>query len=189
MAGTAGIVLGALGLLEIHPLVMAEVAVVVLGGGIAWASGLFANASRSIFSMFPAGKRATFSGFAITSVLGLVAVAFGALALAGVVPMKLLSIGLIVLGLSLMTGFIAVAQFDQVLPASSLGGRREGRGAPGLNILCGVVAALLGILAWMGVIPHLLTLVADIFVGIALLNIGYSISRRTFPRSAPRNKG
>lgn len=186
MAGAAGIVLGALGIMGIGPVYMAGAAAIVLGGGIALASGLFARASKAIFSKFPSGRRATLSGFALVLALGLVAVVLGILALSGVSTMNLLSIGVVVLGMSLWAGFVAIAQFDQVLPSSSLGGRRPGRGSPELNILCGVVAASLGILAWLGVTPRLLTLVACIFVGIAVLNIGYAISRRTFPRSSPR---
>ena len=186
MAGAAGIVLGALGILGIGPVYVAGVAVIVLGIAIALAGGLFAQASKDIFSKFPSGRRATFGGFATEIVLGLVAAVCGVLALAGVSTMNLLSIGVIVLGMSLWAGYVAVAQFDQVLPSSTLSGRRMSRGSPGLNILCGVVAASLGILAWMGVNPRTLTLVADVFVGIAVLNIGYSISRRAFPRSSPR---
>ena len=185
MAGIVAIVLAALGLLKISPVYMSAVAVVVLGAAIALAGSLFARASKIIFSKYPAGRRATFSGFASVIVLGLAALVCGVLALAGVSTLNLMSIGVMILGMSLWVGFVAVGQFDQVLPPSTRDGRRPAGGSPALNIFCGVVAASLGILAWLGVTPGALTLVSELFIGIAVLNIGYSISRRAFPRSSP----
>jgi hypothetical protein len=187
--GVAGIVLGALGLMEISPVSMAAAAVVVQGAAIALAGGLFAKASKAIFGKSPSGRHATLGGFSAEIVVGLIAAGFGILALAGVSTMNLISIGVLILGMSLWVGFIAVEQFDQVLPTSALGGRKAAGASSGLNILCSVVAACFGILAWMGVAPRILTLIGAMVIGIAVLNMGYGISRRTFPRVSLRVRG
>jgi len=178
-AGIAGAVLGLLGLITVLPPSADGVSALVLGGALVFAGVLFRSAAaRSDIPSAP-GVRAKVAGFSAEIVLGVVAAVLGVLALvrAGDQPL-FLAFGAIALGLGLWMGSADLEQFDRAVPRTATVDRRAVDETAGVDVLFGILAVALGILAWIGVSRRALPLVADVGVGAALMIVGLVLSRR-----------
>jgi len=115
LAGTAGIVLGVLGLIGVHPIVLTSIAIIAVGSELAFGS----NAVWSVFRMKQSAYRSlgALSGSqilateiaagsaALQCLGGLAAIVLGILAVTGTLPVQLSLIGLLVMGATvLLTG-------------------------------------------------------------------------------------
>jgi hypothetical protein len=115
LAGMAGIALGILALLGVHPVLLCAVALIVLGAAL-----IFASAAKSRFGLLSTARY----GFADTtrrvidesvgisvggeSFAAIAAVILGVLALLGIRPMTLVLVGILALGAGLLLGGSAV---------------------------------------------------------------------------------
>jgi hypothetical protein len=177
-AGVAGAVLGVLGLVTVLPPSGDGVPALILGGALVLAGVLFrAAAARSDIPTAP-GVPAKVAGFLAEVVLGLVAVVLGVLALIRAGEPLYLAFGAIALGLGLWMGSADLEQFDRAVPRTATLDRKAVDDSAGVDVLFGILAVALGILAWIGVSPRALPLVADVGVGAALMIIGLALSRR-----------
>jgi len=177
-AGVAGAVLGVLGLVTVLPPSGDGIPALVLGRALVLAGALFRSAAaRSDIPSAP-GVRAKVAGFFAEVVLGLVAAVLGVLALVRGGELLYLAFGAIALGLGLWLGSADLEQFDRALPRTATLDRRAVDESAGVDVLFGILAVALGILAWIGVSPRALPLVADVGVGAALMIIGLALSRR-----------
>jgi hypothetical protein len=177
-AGVAGAFLGILGLITALPPSGDGIPVLVLGGALILAGILFrAAAARTNIPSAP-GVPAKVAGFTAEILLGFVAVVLGILALARTGQPLFLAFGAIALGLGLWMGSADLETFDRAVPRTATLDRKAVDESAGVDVLFGILAVALGILAWIGVSPRALPLVADIGVGAALLIIGLALSRR-----------
>jgi hypothetical protein len=105
VAGSAGLVLGILGLIGLYPVELTAVAVIVYGGGLVVGSGLPARLTQ--FQIIPGGEHALARQIASEAMIvasgarllvGAAAIALGILALSGVLPMMLTLVALLSLG-------------------------------------------------------------------------------------------
>ncbi len=107
--GAAGIVLGILALLGIHPMVLVPAAAIVFGAGLLSASGTawrFSSANRPAAGYVATPERywseGTFDFSGSESLIGFAAIVLGILALAGYVPAVLSLVALLALGFAVL---------------------------------------------------------------------------------------
>lgn len=187
VAGAAGLVLAILGLLGILPLTLDAIAGIALGvalllGGAA----LAARYSRAIPpTALPRARHDISGALGLQAIAGIAAVVLGVLALLGVSSLELLAVTVIVLGAALLAVGGGMARLGR--SARWLRGDPGRSGevdsasvAAGWEALIGVAAVVLGILALTGRSPLMLTLIAMLSVGAALLVTGSLVASRLF---------
>lgn len=178
IGGAAAVVLGILGLAQISPMYLAAVATIVVGVAL-WFEGaaIVARYSR-VMAAEGQGAAATemapmSSGISAEFLGGAAGTVLGILALLGVASAALISIAVIVYGAALLFGSGAPMRMNALasegLPAPTHQVLREAAWASsGAQLLVGVAAAVLGILALVGFAPYILVLSALLSVGAAL---------------------
>jgi hypothetical protein len=118
------------------------------------------------------GVGAATGGLALESIAGLAVVVLAVLALIGVLPMLLTTVGGIVFGIAMLVGGIAIAGAWARLTSAALRGNgdtmRAGGGA-GVEMIVGLAAIALGVLALLGVSPAILVPALIITGGAGLL--------------------
>jgi hypothetical protein len=187
VAGAAGLVLAILGLLGILPLTLDAIAGIALGvalllGGAA----LAARYSRAIPpTALPRARHDISGALGLQAIAGIAAVVLGVLALLGVSSLELLGVTVIVLGAALLAvggGMARLGRSARWLRADAgrSGEVDSGSVAAGWEVLIGVAAVVLGILALTGRAPLMLTLIAMLCVGAALLVTGSLVASRLF---------
>jgi len=187
VAGAAGLVLAILGLLGILPLTLDAIAGIALGvalllGGAA----LAARYSRAIPpTALPRARHDISGALGLQAIAGIAAVVLGVLALLGVSSLELLGVTVIVLGAALLAvggGMARLGRSARWLrgDAGRSGEVDSASVAAGWEVLIGVAAVVLGILALTGRAPLMLTLIAMLSVGAALLVTGSLVASRLF---------
>lgn len=187
VAGAAGLVLAILGLLGILPLTLDAIAGIALGvalllGGAA----LAARYSRAIPpTALPRARHDISGALGLQAIAGIAAVVLGVLALLGVSSLELLAVTVIVLGAALLAvggGMARLGRSARWLrgDAGRSGEVDSASVAAGWEALIGVAAVVLGILALTGRSPLMLTLIAMLCVGAALLVTGSLVASRLF---------
>jgi hypothetical protein len=187
VAGAAGLVLAILGLLGILPLTLDAIAGIALGvalllGGAA----LAARYSRAIPpTALPRARHDISGALGLQAIAGIAAVVLGVLALLGVSSLELLGVTVIVLGAALLAvggGMDRLGRSARWLrgDAGRSGEVDSASVAAGWEVLIGVAAVVLGILALTGRAPLMLTLIAMLSVGAALLVTGSLVASRLF---------
>ena len=169
IAGTCAGVLSILALLGTYSLTLTAIGVIVLGGAILVSAGGLAAImgrlrSRMRWEQLVAG------GAGFEALLGAAAVAGGILTLAHVVPQTLLPVAVIVLGgCSLLAS--GGLQFFLAGPGNSAKafGKRSGGGFTGVEILSGLAAVTMGVLALAGLQTLLLSEIAVLTLGLGVL--------------------
>ncbi len=190
--GTGAIVLSVIGLAGIYSFFMVAVATILVG--IALLMNGFATSGR-LSGLAPEisgqGTLARLGGMELgggmaTEFLGGVAgIVLGILALVGVMPVILVSIAAIVFGGSLIFGISASLPLLD-LEIDSNCQRMESRrvikaavrSAEGMQMIIGLGAVVLGILAVIGLVPMILTLITMLSLGFADLMSGNRVIRR-----------
>ena len=169
LCGTCAAVLGVIAILGTYPRTLTAVGVLVLGGAILLSAGGFATIVGRIRSRVRWGE-ALAGGAGFEALVGAAAVAGGILVLANVVPMTLLPVSVIVLGgcFLLASGGL---QFLTAGPSWEASATEAGSaaGAGAVEILVGLAATVLGILALAGMETLLFSEIAVLSMGAGLL--------------------
>lgn len=173
IVGIAAVTTTTLGLLGISPLGMAEVATILVGGAL-----LFEGAAIVTRTRFRRGglesddmrrDAGQIGGTGMEVIGGIVGIALGVVALFGVAPLFLMPIALIVFGGALMFGSAGTARIHEQSPAKM---------ASGVQLVAGVIAVALGILALLEFAPLTLSLVGLLLVSATVLLSGSVLGAR-----------
>lgn len=189
LGGIGAMVLAILALVGVLPFYLAAIATIAAGAGLLVQGG--AVAARYSELRFETAARepaqlAELVGGVSTETLGGVAgIALGVLALVGVVPLTLVSVAVLVFGGTLLMGAGLTARLNNVILRSWSGSeehhalaREAVRGAAATQVLMGIGAITLGILALVGFDPMTLSQIGLIGVGASILFGGTSVAGR-----------
>lgn len=188
LAGGAALVLAILGLSGIAPEFMAPIAAICAGAALLM-QGIALGAEYAQTFTEPVGgiETAQVGGGMATEVLGGVAgITLGIIALVGVVPETLIACAAIVFGGTLLLGTAGTAQLTRLAgprsahPTAMEMTRQSIMAASGAELLVGVAAITLGILALVGIAVSTLNLVSMLIVGAITMVAGIAISARMF---------
>jgi len=190
LAGLGAVVLAILGLIGLLPFMMAAIATIAIGAGLLLRgvaiSARFHELRRGLYEEGAAPVNVSRGGLTIEMLGGIACIALGILALLGLNSGLLLSIAAIVFGGSLLLGANVGSRlgeleaWQQELDPRAIEVEREaGRGSAGAQVLVGIGAIVLGILALVATTPELsLILIANIAVGGTLLLSGAVMGTR-----------
>jgi len=191
--GGGALVLGILGLIGLLPLTLAAVATILVGAGLTLGGGTLAGRYARLLSRSvedPAAD-AVATGMAFESICGVAGIALGVLAVLGISPLTLLAVATIVLGAAATLGSSAAARLDNLLlqnrqrldlpsPAAlrlSYDAVQVGSSA---EVMVGLAAIVLGIVALSGTAPLTMILVAQLSLGLSVLLSGTALASRIF---------
>ncbi len=191
--GAAGaVVLSILGLAGALPFYMVTVATIVLGAAMLLEGGaIAARYDHLVRRLTPAGEPVpsvdVAGGMSAESLAGIAGVTLGVLSLLGIYPGILEPVAVIVLGAGLLFASSAVSRLNafasEYFVTHDLTRRvmRESvQASVGGEVLFGIGAVVLGILALLGFDPLLLTLVGLLAVGFAAMLSGSAVGARVF---------
>ena len=162
----AVIALSIVGLAGTSPLMMAAIATIIAGAAILLEGGVLEKAAMKASDSEFASAGAGFSASFIGAVAGII---LGVLALMNVATLTLLSVAVLVFGVTFL------------LSGSSLSERSSFAAATDGFLLFGLSVSILGLLAVIGISPAPLVLVGLLLLGCASL-IGGSLRGLRFPR-------
>ncbi|MDG5814581.1 hypothetical protein QA601_05810 [Chitinispirillales bacterium ANBcel5] len=187
IVGAGAMVVAILGLVGILPLIMLYVATIAVGaallfegGAVSSRIGTMARSERALsneYAELGTGMTAEF-------LAGAAGVVLGVLALLGIAPITLVSIAAIVYGGALILGSSATARINSLsfrnyeTESGSQAAQEALVAASGVQMLVGIGAAVLGILALIGIAPVTLTLVCMLMLGFADIISGGAIGTR-----------
>jgi hypothetical protein len=190
IGGIATIVLAIIALAGVHPEVILPIAVIVFGAALLIQGGTVLSEYASI--IFPAGSTAAPSeqvGVGSLSTLFLVGVAgivLGILALLGIETGVLSAIAVIAFGSALLLSSNSVRNLYMLQSSAGRSGApRAGTellagemasGSAGVQMLAGLAAIVLGILAVIGINQNILLLAALIILGATVILTGSALS-------------
>ncbi len=190
IAGVAAIVLSIIGLAGIAAHYMVTISAIALGAGLLFEGGFIAaEYSRLVSQVAPTGAAAKATlggGLSAEALAGVAAVVLGILALLNIVPEILVSISSIVLGAGVMMGSGVLSSLNALKIETSGEHAVTKRvahdamtAAAGAQVLVGLSAIVLGILALIGIVPQTLNLVAMLALGSAVVLSGGAVVART----------
>lgn len=190
IGGIATIVLAILALSGIHPDILLAVTVIVFGAALLIQGGTMLSEYAQIY--FPSGTATAsaeqFGGGSISAVflVGAAGLVLGVLALIGIEPTVLTAIAVIAFGCALVLSSNSVRHLYMLQTATSraLATRSGGEvlagemasGSAGVQVLAGLAAIVLGILALAGNYPATLMLAALIVLGATVVLTGSALS-------------
>jgi hypothetical protein len=192
IGAAAAIVLSIVGLAGALPGAMMAIAAIVLGAAILLDAAAVSARYRRLVgdawgSESPRVRAELGGGISAESIAGITGIVLGILALLGLAPLALCTVALIVFGAALIFGSAAKGRFasvstahygigekarhviDEALSLSSSG-----------EVLVGIGAIVLGILALLGVQPATLVFVGFLAVACAILLAGTALGARMF---------
>jgi len=184
--GAATVVLAIIGLSGTRPDILLAIATIVFGAALLIQSGAIISELTQI--MLPTGSSVeefSTGGLSLAFLAGIAAIVLGVLGLIGVYLIVLQSIAVIALGAALVFGSNAVWSVQRMKRASM---RARGQssteilatemaaGSAGLQVIGGLSAVVLGILAVTGVNPTVLSLVGLLVMGGTILLTGSTLS-------------
>jgi hypothetical protein len=191
LAGLASIVLVILSFIGVLRIPLAAVATIVIGAGLFFQGLAITRRHDQIREELAAAgntkaAQGIGSGMTVELIAGIIGIVLGIVALLGGVPHALLAISVIAFGVALILGGPLTTRLDDLNVASSraegapLGGSRKVvRTASGLEVLIGIAAVVLGVLALIAFTHNfMLILVGLIITGAALAFSGGVIARR-----------
>lgn len=163
IGGAAAVVLAIIGLANGVPVAMMSIATIVLGGAILLdATAVGVRHQRLVRDTWGRDVRAPKvrlgTGLSAEALAGVAGIVLGILALLGDIPVTLGAIAVIVFGGGMMLGTVARRRHDDATNV-----------ATGGDVLIGIGAVVLGILALLGLYPLTLVLVALLGVGGAVM--------------------
>jgi hypothetical protein len=185
LAGGAAVVLAILGLAHIAPRFMVAIAAIALGAALILdGSAIAAEYSRILARSGNGVIKSAELGGGISSQIGggVAAVVLGVLALLNLNPMVLMAVAAIVLGATMVFSS-GVSTRLNALKIETSGehevAKRVARdalmSATGTEVLVGLAAIVLGILALVGIAPMTLILVAMLALGVSILLMGSAV--------------
>ncbi len=188
VAGGAGIVLAIIGLANILPHVMIPISTIALGAALLFEGGAVTARFTDLLEKMGTGRiEISELGVGLTTELvgGLAGIVLGILALLNVSPAVLLPVAVIVFGVTLLFGSTVTARLNSLQISRS--GEHEAfrevareavSAAAGVQLLLGLVAITLGILAVVGMSPVVMNLIALLCIGFSDLLSGTALSAR-----------
>jgi hypothetical protein len=188
VGGAGAVVLSILALIGVLPMELLSVAAIGIGGGLLVGGGtIAARYSRFLMAQRQYTRDVIAGGMVMESVCGVAGIALGILSLLGILPMTLLSTAAIVFGGALLMASGAMARMNS-LPIRGTAEFRESHAvardvlyaASGSEVLIGLAAMTLGILALVGIRPMSLVAIALLSCGASILFSGTSIAGRMF---------
>lgn len=186
IAGIGTVVLAILGLAHVIPLYMTAIATIVAGAALLFGGGGMAarmgylrshESSRVKFAELSGGMSAEFAG-------GIGGIVLGILSLIGILPAVLAPVAVIAFGGALLIGTGATYRLNEFPAFAGEQSRGEARvhevtsGAAGAQLLIGMAAIALGILALVGLHWMTLTLVGLLCVGVSAFFSGTALTTR-----------
>lgn len=188
LAAAGALVLAIIGLAGLYPVQLVSIATIAVSAALVLEGGAVATRFHAILAETAGGKleASELGGGLSTEILGGAAgVVLGILALLGVVPYTLLGAAAIVLGGSVMLGSMTDVKLNAITvhgahlsETARAVARNAVRAAAGAQALVGAGAIVLGILALLNNHAVVLTLVAMLALGGALLLAGGAIGAR-----------
>jgi hypothetical protein len=188
IVGAGAVALAILGLIGIYPSLLLEIAVIVIGAAfLIEGMTVAARFSRLLTDTgsfrnnldITGGMNAEFFG-------GITGVTLGILALLGVAPAILLSVSAIVFGATLIaSGSLSTRvsdYFGTEDPKMSRIAQEASKSSGSAEILAGLGAITLGVLALLGTLPLTLNLVSMLVIGSVILLSGSAIGSKIFGR-------
>ena len=195
--GAAAVVLAILGLAHVAPEHMLPVASIVVGAALLAQAGLLANGASDVVVREAMGRRDKMEfegGIGAEALAGGAAVVLGILSLIGLDANVLMSVAAIVLGVGLVLESGATSRLNRLddagdMPstARSTTARRAVAGTEGTQMLIGLAAIVLGILALIGLDPMVLNLIAMLVVGVSILLSGAALGGKMASMLATRH--
>lgn len=187
IAGIGAIVLAIIGLANRWPEYMLPIATIAVGAALLFEGGAITARFTNLLTMARGQVDTREFGIGMTTEFlgGIVGVILGILALVGIAPLTLVPVAAIIFGASLLLGSVAAANLNAVW-ASATEEREVVRevtreaviASSGVQILIGLGAIALGILALLGFNPMVLSLVAMLSLGLSDLLSGTAIMSR-----------
>lgn len=189
LGGIGATVLAILALVGVLPFYLAAIATIAAGAGLlVQGSAIAARYSELRFETAtkrPAQLAELVGGVSTETLGGVAGVTLGILALVGVVPMVLVSIAVLVFGGTLLMGAGLTARLNNVILRSWSGSeehhalaREAVRSAAATQLMVGLGAITLGILALSGVNPLTLSQIGLIGIGASIVFGGSSVAGR-----------
>ncbi|KMQ50508.1 hypothetical protein CHISP_2626 [Chitinispirillum alkaliphilum] len=188
IVGAAAIVLSILGLVGIVPFLMLYIATIAVGAALLFEGGAISSRISSLIAQSPSQRsdiEQIGSGMTAEFLAGAVGLALGILALLGIAPITLVSIASIVYGGALIMGGSVTAKINSLTFESGYEGetarsvaREAVKAASGVQVLIGIGAVVLGILALLEIAPVTLVLVSMLALGFADLLSGGAVGGR-----------
>lgn len=185
ITGAAAVVLAILGLANIAPELMLTIATIALGASLVLdGAAVGAEYSRILSSSGNGAIQNAELGGGISIQVGggVAAVVLGVLALVGVNPPVLMAIAAIVLGATAVFSSTVSTRLNSLKIETSGDhefAKRVARdaltSATGMEVLVGLAAIVLGIMALVGLAPQTLTLVAMLALGASILLTGTAV--------------
>lgn len=184
VVGLGSIAIAIIGLANVYPWLLAAVATIALGAAFVFESGdvgrRFSNLAADEAGVVPNAWTGMTAGF----LSGCAGIALGILAILGIVSHTLIPVAIIVYGATLIMDSGTQAGLSE-LESERFSARgfsqqiaRESASAlSGMQVLVGLGAITLGILAIIKIVPETLCLVALLAIGAALLMSGSLVSR------------
>jgi hypothetical protein len=192
LAGIAAIVLVILSYIGVLRFAMAAVATIVIGGGLLAQGLALSRRHKEIRSELAAAGNAKAadgigSGATVEIVAGIIGVVLGIIALAGGSPRAMMAISLIAFGFALIMVGPLANRLDELNAVSSRaegvpldGSHKTVRTTSGMDVLVGIAAVILGILALIGLATNIAVLLVGLLItGIALAVSGGVMTRRS----------
>jgi len=183
IGGAGAVVLAILGLIGVMPELLLAIATMAVGVAL-FLGGASLSAQSNRIAHSRRARREISSGVGMAAFAGIGGAALGLLALLQVNPFTLLSVAAIVLGGGLVLASAGLTKLEDNLDAMDAEGHHAEHEtmavAGGTEILVGLGAIALGILALSGVDPMTLTLIAALSMGASTLLSGSSLAGRVF---------
>jgi hypothetical protein len=189
IGGIAVAVLAIIGLTGFDAERMAGIATIVLGAALLIQGGTLLSEYAQVYQAAagtPGSERVGGDGLAAMFVVGAGGLVLGVLALLGLVPVAMTAIAVIAYGSASVLSSTSVRQLHQLQTqnlqmVSSHNGHellagQMASGTAGIQLLTGLTATVLGILAVAGHDPVLLTLTALLVLGVTVLLTGSALS-------------
>jgi hypothetical protein len=203
IGGLATIVLAIVALAGVHPDIILPISVIVFGAALLIQGGTLVSEYESIIS--PTGtasvspEQFSLGGLSTLFLVGVAGIVLGILALLGIAAPTLTAISVIAFGAALLLSSNAVRHLSTLQAASAAESPRGGAellademasGSSSVQMLAGLAAIVLGVLAVAGVNQNILTLAALIVLGSAIILTGSALTGLImgFMRSTPRRQ-
>lgn len=184
--GAGAVVLGILGLIGLAPTPLDAIAAIAIGAALLLTGRFVARHTMVNIDTHEARQswQSVKSSSAMAALAGVGGLVLGILALIGISPMALLSVGTIVLGAGLVMAGGARTGVETIHNLAAAGEGRTVRdviyAANGSDVLVGGGAVVLGILALVGLAPRTLTLIAMLAMGAVVMLSGSVFAARAF---------
>jgi hypothetical protein len=184
IGGIATVILAIIALSGVNPGILVPAAVIVFGVALLIQGGTMLTAHASV--VFPAAGAGSIEQFrggdlSVLFLVGIAGIVLGILAMLGIAAATLTAVSIIAFGAGLILSANSVRELNVVRPSVGMSGQEMvagemASGSAGVQLLSGLTAVVLGILAVCGVNAPVLMLSALIVLGGAVVLSGGTLS-------------